>query len=397
MTEALESADVAAVCSAFADRLGQSGIGCGPHQISRLAGAIELAGPVATAELYWLARVTLLGSPGQIPVFDAVFDQIFRGLVDLADFRGDRPSTPATKPQRSLSSHGADQRAGESGEQPDQPPILPSAESETSGRDDDAAGDAVLAAASAQERLAQRDFAQCSVQELAELDLLISRMRVVLPTRPSRWVRHQPPGRLDLRRTLRSAHRTAGDPVRRAYRRRGHAVRGLVLIADVSGSMQSYSRVYLRLLQSAVVGAHAEAYVFATRLTRVTRRLGDLERDKAIGRALQEAPDVAGGTRIGAAIKNFLDTDGRRGRARGAVVVIVSDGWERSDPALLGEQMARLHRLAHRVIWVNPRKAASGFVPATGGMTAALPHVDNFVAGHSLASLLEVLDAVRRS
>ena len=395
MTDALGRVDLATACSAFADRLSRFGIACGPHQIARLAGAIDLARPVATAELYWIARVTLIGSPRQIPTFDAVFDQIFRGMVDVADFRGDRPSAPATKPERNLSDKGAEQRATESADRQDQPPILPSAGAGESGRDDESVGDAVLAAASDRERLVQRDFAECSLAELAELELLIARMRVVLPTRPSRWVRHQRPGRLDLRRTLRTAHRTGGDPVRRAYRRRGSTARGLVLIADVSGSMQSYSRVYLRLLQSAVVGAHAEAYVFATRLTRVTRRLGDLERDKAVGRALTDASDFAGGTRIGSAVKHFLDTDGRRGRARGAVVVIVSDGWERGDAGVLGEQMARLHRLAHRVIWVNPRKAATGFVPATAGMSAALPHVDRFVPGHSLASLVDVLDAIR--
>ncbi len=396
MTDALERADLAAVCSAFADRLSRFGITCGPHQTARLADAIDLAVPVSTAELYWLARVTLVGSPGQLPIFDAVFDQVFRGMVDVADFRGERPSAPTTKPQRSLVGDAADARATGNDDRPDQPPILPPGSDESDpGRE--TTGDAVLAAASEQERLAGRDFAACSAEELAELDLLIGRMRVVLPTRPARWVRHHSHGPIDLRRTLRWAHRTGGDPVRRAHRRRGRTSRGLVLIADVSGSMQSYSRIYLRLLQSAVVGARAEAYVFATALTRVTRRLGDLERDKAIGRALQAAPDFAGGTRIGSAVKEFLDTDGRRGRARGAVVVIVSDGWERGDPAVLGEQMARMQRLANRVIWVNPRKAAGGFVPATAGMAAALPHVDTFVSGHSLAALVEVLDAISLS
>jgi uncharacterized protein with von Willebrand factor type A (vWA) domain len=170
--------------------------------------------------------------------------------------------------------------------------------------------------------------------------------------------------------------------------------RRIVLLADVSGSMQAYSRVYLRVLQGAVLGARAHAYVFATQLHPVTRALGRGRREDAIARALTMSPDAAGGTRIGGAVKHFLDTDGRRGLARGAVVVIVSDGWERADPALLGVQMARLARLAHRVIWVNPRKAAPGFAPLAGGMAAALPHVDDFVSGHSARSVQELLDAI---
>jgi len=162
----------------------------------------------------------------------------------------------------------------------------------------------------------------------------------------------------------------------------------------VSGSMQAYSRMYLRVLQGAVVGARAHAYVFATQLRPVTRALGRGRREDAIRRALAASPDAAGGTRIGAAVKQFLDTDGRRGLARGAVVVIVSDGWERADPALLAEQMRRLGLLAHRVIWVNPRKAAPEYAPLAGGMAAALPHVDTFLAGHSARTVQDLLDAI---
>ena len=182
--------------------------------------------------------------------------------------------------------------------------------------------------------------------------------------------------------------------MRREFRRRAERTRRVVLIADVSGSMEAYSRVYLHLLASAVRGARAEAFVFATRLTRLTRALRSGPPDVALARAMHEAPDWSGGTRIGSALKAFLDGYGRRGLARGAVVVIVSDGWERADPAQVGEQMARLARLAHRVVWVNPRKAAEGFAPLAGGMAAALPHVDAFVSGHSAATLDDVLAAI---
>ena len=200
-----------------------------------------------------------------------------------------------------------------------------------------------------------------------------------------------------MRRTLRRAHRTGGDPVRREYRRRRLRPRRIVLIADVSGSMEAYARVYLNLLQGAVRGAGAEAFVMATRLTRLSRALAAGHPDAALARAAQAAPDWSGGTRIGAALKTFLDVYGRRGLARGAVVVIVSDGWERADPALLGEQMARLARLAHRVIWVNPRSAAEDYQPLAGGMAAALPHVDVLLSGHSLEALEHLITAIRNS
>ena len=171
--------------------------------------------------------------------------------------------------------------------------------------------------------------------------------------------------------------------------------RPLVLVCDVSGSMAPYARMLLQYLQASVTARRrVEAFALGTRLTRVTLELAGRDPDAALKRATRSVVDLSGGTRIGAAVKQFLDTDGRRGLARGAVVVIVSDGWERADPAQLAEQMRRLALLAHRVIWVNPRKAAPGFAPLTGGMAAALPHIDTFVAGHSAQSIQDLLDAI---
>jgi uncharacterized protein len=167
-----------------------------------------------------------------------------------------------------------------------------------------------------------------------------------------------------------------------------------VLLADVSGSMAPYARAYLHLLHDAVRGARAEAFVFATRLTRLTKALASAPPDLALRRATEAARDWSGGTRIGAALAAFLDDHGRRGLARGAVVVIVSDGWDTGDPAEVEEQMARLARLAHRVVWVNPRSAAPGYEPLVAGMAAALPHVDVLVSGHSVAALDDVFAAV---
>jgi uncharacterized protein with von Willebrand factor type A (vWA) domain len=171
----------------------------------------------------------------------------------------------------------------------------------------------------------------------------------------------------------------------------------VVVLCDISGSMEAYSRAYVQFLHANAAMPRAEVFTFATRLTRLTKELAGSQPQLAISRAAAAAPDWRGGTRIGMAIQSFLGTHGRRGMARGAVVVIISDGWERDDPALLGEQMARLRRLAHRVIWVNPRSADVGYQPTVGGMAAALPHCDAFLSGHSLSALSNVVDVIASS
>ncbi len=340
-------------------------------------------------ELYWLARVTLVDQHDQLDAFDRVFRQVFGGLADVAGNRGDTaaPRLPPSLRPGPKARPGPEARAGAS----DVP--TPSATTGEGPETDDRGR--VLMTASVEERLRHKDFAGYTAEELAALRRLVEQLRVAAPRRRARRTERAPSGRrLDLRRTLRRSHRTGGDPVRREYRRRRTQPRRVVLIADVSGSMEAYSRVYLQLLQGAVRGARAEAFVMATRLTRVSRMLASGHPDVALAKGAEAAPDWSGGTRIGAALKTFVDDYGRRGMARGAVVVIISDGWERADPATLGEQMARLQRLAHRIVWVNPRSAAEQYEPLAGGMAAALPHVDVFVSGHSLDALDEVLDAI---
>ena len=198
-----------------------------------------------------------------------------------------------------------------------------------------------------------------------------------------------------MRRTLRASLRTGGDPSRLARRRRRVSRRRLVMLCDISGSMEPYARAYLQFLTCAAgSGPNAEAFVFATRLTRLTRALSSRHPERAIQRAAAAAPDWSSGTRIGDALKAFNDRHGRRGMARGAVVVILSDGWERGDPMLVGREMERLARLAHRIVWVNPRVGASAFSVRAGGMVAALPHCDALVSGHSFEALGEVADAI---
>ena len=253
-----------------------------------------------------------------------------------------------------------------------------------------------LALASDEERLAGRSFDSLEPHELAQLYRLMSRLQLAAPLRRTRrYERGRRGERIDMRRTLRTSLRTGGDPIRLARRRRRIAPRRLVMLCDISGSMEPYARAYLQFLTCAAgSGPDAEAFVFATRLTRLTRALASRNPERAIQRAAAAAPDWSSGTRIGDALKEFNDRHGRRGMARGAVVVILSDGWERGDPTLVGREMERLARLAHRIVWVNPRVSASAFAPRAGGMVAALPYCDALVSGHSFEALAEVVEAI---
>jgi uncharacterized protein len=250
-----------------------------------------------------------------------------------------------------------------------------------------------------EELLRAKRFDALEPGELARLYRLMAKLEVAPPLRRTRRARRDRHGeRIDLRRTLRGSLRTGGDPVSLARRRRRLVRRRMVMLCDVSGSMEPYARAYLQFLTSAAgPGRGTEAFVFATRLTRVTRALASRNPDRAIARAAAAAPDWSSGTRIGDALKAFNDRHGRRGMARGAVMVILSDGWERGDPALVGREMERLARLAHRIIWVNPRASAAGFSPRTGGMAAALPHCHALVSGHSLDALDDVIAAIGAS
>ena len=244
-----------------------------------------------------------------------------------------------------------------------------------------------------EEVLQTKDFAQMSAAEIAEVTRAIERMKLPLAERPTRRFQPLRQGRkLDLRRTLRGSLRTGGEPTRLAHRRRRVVRRRVVLLCDISGSMEPYARAYLQFLTCA--GRDAEAFVFATRLTRITRALATRSPERAIQRAAAAAPDWSSGTRIGEALKHFNDRHGRRGMARGAVIVILSDGWERGEPALVAREMERLSRLAYRIVWVNPRAASASFQPRVGGMAAALPFIDALVSGHSLEALGEVAGAI---
>ena len=252
--------------------------------------------------------------------------------------------------------------------------------------------------ASGAEVLRAKSFEELSEVERHEADMAIRALAVALPLRRVRRYRAAPRGRrFDLRRTVRASLRTQGEPFRRAWRDRRTKRRPLVLLLDVSGSMSSYSRALLQFGYAAVrAGQRVEVFAFGTRLTRLTRALRRSEPDAALRQVAASVVDWEGGTRIGSSLKQLLDQYGQQAWMRGAVVVLCSDGLERGDPQVLAAQMARLGRVAHRLVWVNPLKGSPRYQPLARGMAAALPHVDAFLPGHNLQSLealCEVLSA----
>ena len=255
--------------------------------------------------------------------------------------------------------------------------------------------------ASAHELLREKDFAEMTVEEFERARRLLAAIARARPRRTSRRRTPDPRGdRLDLRRLVRRSLRSGGDPVDQAWKARKAVPRKLVVLCDVSGSMDAYARALLLFLHAIVgSGSGVEAFGFGTRLTRLTSDLATRDPETALARATSVAVDWGSGTRIGASLKEFNDVYGRRALSRGAVVVIVSDGWEREDPDLVGREMAKLARAAYAVVWVNPLKGDPEYQPLAGGMRAALPFVDRFLPGHNVASLEElagVLEGIER-
>jgi uncharacterized protein len=251
----------------------------------------------------------------------------------------------------------------------------------------------VPAAWSEVELLRTKDFAHYTEAESALARELINRLARRGPTRLSRRTRPAARRRghaLDLRRVVRASLRTSGEPVQRHWRAPSERPRPVVLVCDVSGSMAPYARMLLQYLHACVAARRrVEAFAFGTRLTRITNELAGRDHDRALERASAAVVDFAGGTRIGAALAELNRAHGRR-LGRGAVVVVLSDGWDRGEPELLAAEMARLRRSAHRLVWLNPLAARAGYEPLTRGMLAAIPHVDRMLRGNSLASLDEL-------
>jgi uncharacterized protein len=390
--------DLPPLVAAFSRRLHDAGVPVTAERAAAFARALNLVGRVGTLSrrrLYWTARAVFVSDLGQVRIFDAVFAEVFGAaapqtaapqLRDTRQVAGSPDSPPASEPgdakahTHETEAWSAGSARTPSGARPDAPEHeLP-----------------VPMVASDEEVIRSKRFDALEPGELVALYRLMARLTLATPRRRTRRAQRRRHGEaIDLRRTLRGSLRTGGDPIRLARRHRRVVNRRLVLLCDISGSMEPYARAYLQFLTCAAASdSEAEAFVFATRLTRLTRALHSRNPERAIQRAAAAAPDWSSGTRIGDALKTFNDRHGRRGMARGAVVVILSDGWERGDPALVAQEMERLSRLAYRIIWVNPRAAAAGFLPRAGGMAAALPFCDQLVGGQTLAALDEVVEAI---
>jgi uncharacterized protein with von Willebrand factor type A (vWA) domain len=387
--------DLPPLVGALSRRLHDVGVPITPARAADFARALTLARPITRRRLYWTARAVFVSDPAQLKAFDEVFFSVFGDRAAGEDFEPEDARTVAAPPdERPKSDHKASSR--DTGEQDERASVSFSPPSESDGDEDPAEVEVPLAMASDEELLGSKSFDALEPHELAQLYRLMSRLVLATPRRRTRRYEKGRHGEhIDMRRTLRGSLRTGGDPIRIARRRRRIARRRLVMLCDISGSMEPYARAYLQFLTCAAgTGPNAEAFVFATRLTRLTRALASRNPERAIQRAAAAAPDWSSGTRIGDALKTFNDRHGRRGMARGAVVVILSDGWERGDPKLVGREMERLARLAHRIVWVNPRVNADAFSVQSGGMVAALPHCDALVSGHSFRALGEVAEAI---
>ena len=327
--------------------------------------------------VYWAGRATLCADPDHLRPYDLAFEAWFGGR--LARHGGANPyQRPRPGPLASLPDERA---AGTRSEQ----------------EDDD---EPLRAAASAAELLRHRDVADLDEASRTQVRRMLAELDVRLPQRSCARRRPAHRGELDVRRTLREELRRAGEPGPLRYRRTVRRPRRVVWLVDVSGSMSPYADVLLRVAHAQVRAgagrsvAGVEVFTLGTRLTRVTPALAHRDVEQALRAAGEQVPDWSGGTRLGETLGAFVDRWGQRGVARAAVVVVCSDGWERGDPTRLGEQVQRLSRLAHRVVWVNPHRGKDGYLPVQGGITAVLPYVDHFVAGHTVASYQELMRVV---
>jgi uncharacterized protein len=356
----------------------------GPGRVLSFVRAVGALVPADRTDVYWAGRATLVSRHDLIADYDAAFEVWFGerdadviGGVEIAtdvvrddalrdvppDRMGDLQATAGLSAVRWRSL----------------------AEGEEAGDEESAIG--IFASDVAVVRT--KSFDDLTEEERRTAAALTRRLRLGAPRRSSRRTRSAPKGpRFDLRQTLRRSLRTDGEPMRRAWRARATRRRPVVLILDVSGSMAPYSRFLLLFAHAAMAsGTRVEAFVFGTELSRVTRHLRTRDPEVALERIGESVRDWEGGTRIGESLRALLDAWSQRTALRGATVVVCSDGLERGDPEVLAQQIERLHRLAHRLVWVNPLKGSPRYEPLARGIAAALPFIDEFVAGHNLESL----------
>jgi uncharacterized protein len=366
--------DAVGVVVGLGRALAAAGLRVGPDRVAEAVRALSALDAGSREDVYWAGRLTFCGGPEDHARYDAVFATLFSGARPVLR---KRPTMTVQLVPLALETAGGDD-----------------------GPDGGEQAQALRAAASRTETLRHKDIATLTPAEKAALDRALAAFDLPGEQRASRRWQPAGGGRIDPHRTVRAVLRGGGEPYRLHHRRHRTRPRPVVLVVDVSGSMSPYADALLRFAHAASRrrgGGGTEVFTLGTRLTRITRELTYRDPEMAMRQVAAAVPDWSGGTRLGTLLGDFLDRFGQRGTARGAVVVILSDGWERDDPAELGRQMGRLHRLAHRVVWANPRKGRPGFAPLAAGLVAALPHVDDFVSGHSLAALEQLARVVQRA
>jgi uncharacterized protein len=349
----------------FGRVLREAGIEVGPGRIADAVHGLGAVDLTKQDDVYFALRTTLVSRHDELELFDRAFRAWFlRGPVAPLARRSEQ--RVASRVARDTLDSPGDDSAPADGKPLDH-------------------------GASEQELLREKDFAEMTPEEFERARRLMEAIARMRPRRTSRRRSPDPRGDvLDIRRMLRRSLRTGGDPVDQPWRSRKLVPRKLVVLCDVSGSMDAYARASLLFLHSLVGTGHVEAFAFGTRLTRLTGDLATRDPEEALRRATELAVDWGSGTRIGGSLAELNAVYGRRALLRGAVVVIVSDGWERDDPGLIGREMAKLARAAYAVVWVNPLKGNPEYQPLAGGMRAALPFVDRFLPGHNLRSLEEL-------
>ncbi len=340
-------------------------------------------------QLYWAAKAIFTHNPDERPVFDSVFERFWEGQPLVVPQRVAEHGE--SDPRMGGAQHGGDalpqfkhegkSSAVDGGDKNRATREVPSAEGDM-GMSNQQKG--ILAAWSSTEQMSEKARLAYKEDELEALRQLAEEIKRSTPQRRSRRSRPARSGdRLDMRRTLRGSLATDGEAFRLAFTAPRQRPRRLLFVCDVSGSMERYSRVLLASLKAAVGAAKkAEAFVFATRLTRLTRSLGGRDLERALDEARATVPDWSGGTRIGKTLADFNRTYGRRGFSRGAIVLVVSDGWDRGDPEVLAGEVRRLQLQARRLVWLNPRPMQVDQQPLAIGMRAAMPYIDEFVPGH---------------
>ena len=369
-----DQAPFAAVLASFAAELRSAGLAVGTGDVLTYCTAMSTLDPADLVDLYWAGRATLVTRKDSIPTYDATFRRFFLGgggpVRELLTLK----AQVTTQAEAVLE--------------------VPATDPAGNGPPEDEATLGLMA--SDAEALRHKSFTACTPEELAAVRRIMARIRLTPPRRRTRRTAAAAAGRSpDLRRMVRDSMRMHGEPPELSWRRRKVKLRPLILILDVSGSMADYSRNLLQFAysaQRAAAGAsRVEVFCFGTRLTRVTRALDRRRPDDALQQAAAAVFDWEGGTRIGTSLDTFVRDWGRRGLARGGIVVICSDGLDRGDPAVLATAMDRLSRLCYRVVWMNPHKGdRPDFRPSTLGMMVAAPHVDLMLSGHDLASLEEL-------